>query len=68
MDKIKTVAEIRGEVIVASRELPELAQNREEALGLTHRKDDEVIDARTGKKYRVIAGTRKSVAVHIPGS
>jgi len=37
--------------------------SREELLGLTFQKGQEVRDERTGKIYTVVAGTRKSIAV-----
>ena len=36
---------------------------REKILGLAFQKEDVVYDERTGKKYTVVAGTRKSVTV-----
>ena len=66
--EIARVKQIAAAVKEVTQGLPELAPGREEVLGLKYKKGDIVYDERTGKEYTVIAGTRKSIAVQIPGS
>jgi len=61
---INTLKETKTSVQESFQRLPDLSPAREDILGLKYKKGDVVYDARTGKKLIIIAGTRKSIAVH----
>jgi hypothetical protein len=63
-DIIREIGNLRSRTLTKPFKGEPLNVPREVALRLKYKKGDQVIDGRSGEIFTVIAGTRKSYAIH----